>query len=167
MPFYVMGLAGMLVSILVLGWKAWGPEILINETPSEPLGLYRIIAHDLPDYRRGMTVVFPVPSAFRTLVYGRRWLRGGMPLLKQIGALAGDRVCIFTHRFAINGRTLGPVFTVDSSGRPLPEIRGCFEVKPGDFFAASLHLDKSFDGRYFGVLPLSQLQGEARPLWTF
>jgi conjugative transfer signal peptidase TraF len=166
-PLYVMGFAALAVSMGVLGWKAWGPKILINETPSEPRGLYRLVEHPEADFRRGMYVVFPVPNELHALVYGRHWMKNGIPFLKQVMGLAGDQVCVVSHQLKINGRTIGPVFERDSQGQSLPQHPGCFEVQAGTFFAASQALDKSFDGRYFGPLPLSQLQGEARPVWTF
>jgi len=166
-PFVVMAVAIVLVLVARLTWSAFGPTILINGTPSEPIGFYRLVAHEDLDYRRGMLVVFPVPLEVREFVYGRHWLRDGVPLLKQLRGLAGDRVCIYSDRLEINGERLGPVYRVDSAGLPLPQHLGCFEIQPGSFFAASEYLDKSFDGRYFGALPIHNLLGEARPLWTF
>jgi len=115
----------------------------------------------------GMYVVFPVPRDMQALVYGRHWMPDGVPFLKELAALAGDRVCVRADRLEINGRYVGPVYERDSQGRPLPQNLGCFEVREGMFFAASAHLEKSFDSRYFGPLPLTQLLGEARPVWTF
>lgn len=166
-PFYAMGLAAVVVSILVLGGKAWGPQLLINGTPSEPVGFYRLVEHRKEEFRRGMYVVFPVPQDLHALVYGRHWMKNGTPFLKELAGLAGDRVCVVSHRLEINGRYIGPVFERDSQGQPLPQHPGCFELQDGTFFAASQTFDKSFDGRYFGPLPLSELLGEARPVWTF
>jgi conjugative transfer signal peptidase TraF len=166
-PFYVMGMAAILVSMAVLTWQRFGPTILINETPSEPVGFYRLVAHRPSDFHRGMYVVFPVPETVQALVYGRHWMKDGVPLLKELLGLAGDRVCVLTDRLEVNGRYVGPVFERDREGRALPQIRGCFDVQPDSFFAASDHLDNSFDGRYFGPQPLTQLLGEARPVWTF
>jgi conjugative transfer signal peptidase TraF len=166
-PFFVMGIAATLVTLAVTVWMQFGPTILINETPSEPVGVYRLIPHTEPHYRRGMYVVFPVPAKQRELVYGRHWLRSGIPLLKEIVGLNGDCVCIYADRFEINSQVVGPVFAVDREGHPLPQQRGCFEIQPGYFFAASRHFERSFDGRYFGPLLISIVTGEARPLWTF
>jgi conjugative transfer signal peptidase TraF len=166
-PFVVMGIAAILVTLAVTVWKRFGPTILINETPSEPVGFYRLIQHPESHYRRGMFVVFPVPPKLRELVYGRHWLRSGIPLLKEILGLQGDRVCIYANRFEINRHFVGPVFAVDREGHSLPQQPGCFEIQPGYFFAASQYFERSFDGRYFGPLPLAILTGEARPLWTF
>jgi conjugative transfer signal peptidase TraF len=166
-PFAVMGIAALMVALAATAWKRLGPTILINETPSEPVGFYRLIPHPESNYRRGMFVVFPVPPEMRELVYGRHWLRDGIPLLKEVLGVGGDRVCVYADRFEINRQVLGPVFAMDRGENPLPQRRGCFEIQPGYFFAASQYFERSFDGRYFGPLPLAIVIGEARPLWTF
>jgi type IV secretory pathway protease TraF len=94
-------------------------------------------------------------------------MRNGIPFLKELIGLEGDQVCIFSDRLEVNGRIVGPVFRVDSVGFPLPQHPGCFSIPKGNFFAASQYLDKSFDGRYFGALPLTIVEGEAKPVWTF
>jgi len=166
-PFYVLAGATLGVAAVVLTWRYWGPDIVINPTPSEPPGFYRVVLHAPQNYRRGMTVVFPVPATFQSFVYGHRWLRNGVPFLKTIVALAGDQVCVFDDHFEVNRRTLGPVYSVDNSGSPMPRIRGCFVIAPGAFFPASTYNPRSFDGRYIGPQPLAALRGEARALWTF
>ncbi len=167
MPFYVMACAAVGVTLLSLTWPFIDVPIVINPTVSEPVGFYRIVSHAVPDYRRGMTVVFPVPVPFQSLVYGRGWLKPGVPLMKNIGALAGDRVCVRDDHFEVNGKNLGPVSTVDRTGATLPRLRGCFRIADGYFFPMSGHHERSFDGRYIGAQPLSAITGEARPLWTF
>ena len=166
-PFFAMGFAAILVALAVTLCRRLGPAILINETSSEPVGFYRLVPHPESHYRRGMFVVFPVPPKLRELVYGRHWIRDGIPLLKEVLGMHGDRVCIYADRFEINGQVVGPVFAVDREGHPLPQQRGCIEIQPGYFFAASRYFEHSFDGRYFGPLPLAIVTGEARPLWTF
>jgi len=166
-PLWVIGMAVVLVASITFAFRHVGLPLVINETPSEPLGVYRVVAHRKEEYLRGMRVLFAVPVEVRAIVYGRGWLRNGLPLMKEIQGLAGDRICIFANRLEINGRPSGPVFAEDSQGLPLPRLRGCFEVPAGCFFAASQRIATSFDGRYFGALPLDVLQGEARPVWTF
>jgi conjugative transfer signal peptidase TraF len=166
-PLYVLAGVALSVALVTRTWRDWGPNIVINPTPSEPMGFYCVVSHEPQEFRRGMTVVFPVPTAFQSLVYGHRWLRNGVPFLKTIVALAGDQVCVFAEHFEVNGRTLGPVYNVDSSGSPMPRIRGCFVIAPDSFFPASTYSPRSFDGRYMGPQPLAALRGEARALWTF
>lgn len=167
MPFYVMACAAVGVTLLSLSWRSIGVPIVINPTVSEPMGFYRVVNHAAPEYRRGMVVVFPVPTPFQSLVYGRGWLKAGVPLMKNIGALAGDQVCVREDHFEVNGQNLGPVATVDRTGAPLPRLRGCFQIADGYFFPMSRYHERSFDGRYIGAQPLSAITGEASPLWTF
>jgi len=111
MPFYVMACATVGVTLLSVTWRSIGVPIVINPTVSEPMGFYRIVNHAAPEYRRGMVVVFPVPTPFQSFVYGRGWLKAGVPLMKNIGALAGDQVCVREDHFEVNGKNLGPVST--------------------------------------------------------
>lgn len=166
-PFYVIAAVALGTALVLVLWPHWGPSLVINVTRSEPLGFYRLVSHAPQDYRRGMSVVFPVPGAYQGLVHARRWLPDGVPLLKTIVALAGDCVCVLDDHFEVNARPLGPVYALDETGAVMPRIRGCFEISPGYFFPAATYHARSFDGRYFGPQPLSTLAGEARPLWTF
>lgn len=166
-PLRVIGIAFLVVVISVTFFKYFGPPLFINETPSEPTGIYRLLVHPKEDYQRGMYVIFPVPDDLRLLVYGRGWMRDGIPFLKELLGVPGDRVCISKDALRINERYIGPVFERDSRGMPLPQHLGCFVVPADYFFPASQHLANSFDGRYFGELPLGVILGEAKPVWTF
>jgi conjugative transfer signal peptidase TraF len=166
-PLWVTLMTLLGIPLSTAAFKRFGPPLLINGTPSEPLGVYRLIAHEAREYRRGMYVVFPVPEGVRPLVYGRGWLKHGVPFLKELVGLAGDQVCVTSQALRINGQYVGPVYAQDSDGRPLPKRYGCFVVQAREFLAASRYLKNSFDGRYFGALPIETITGEARPVWTF
>lgn len=166
-PFVVIGVAALLVLAIRTGWAMFGPPLLINTTASEPVGVYWVRHRANGEYARGMRVVFPVPQDYKALVVERGWLAPGLPLIKHIGAVGGDRVCIESGRAAINDVVVGPVETHDSVGRPLPQIRGCLTVPPGYFFPLSTCIPNSFDGRYMGIQPLSVIVGEVIPAWTF
>lgn len=166
-PFYVLAVAAAGIFAVSQTWHRWGPRIVINSTPSEPTGFYRVEPRRAEQIHPGMYVVFPVPVAFRALVYGHRWIRPGVPFLKTVVAVAGDRVCVDEDSFAVNGRPLGPVYDSDGRGTVLPRLRGCFVVPAGYFFPASTYNPRSFDGRYMGPQPVSAIEGEAKPLWTF
>ncbi len=162
LAFFVLMAAGRAI------WLRYAPPVIFNVTHSEKYGFYVLHEHSPAQYRRGMTVVFPVPAPFAKMVYGRHWESPGIPLLKRIWGLAGDRVCIGNKGATVDGRRLGPVYSHDSLGRPLPRIRGCFTVPRGYFFPGSNFIPNSFDGRYIGPVPLTAIEYEARPSkWTF
>jgi conjugative transfer signal peptidase TraF len=164
-PFIVIVIAGVLVLAVRLAWPVFGVALLINTTASEPYGLYRIRPRS--GYARRMLVLFPVPADVESLLSERGWLARGLPLLKGVGAVPGDRVCVSDDSVTVNGERVGPVFDRDSAGRPLPVIRGCETVAAGRFWPLSRYTAKSFDGRYIGAQPLAAIVGEAVPVWTF
>ncbi len=140
--------------------------IWVNLTDSEPLGLYRL--HPLQgEVQRGEMIVMEVPAEFQRYVYSRGWLPDGWPLLKHIGAVAGDFYCVGNGRFIINGRVMGPVYLSDHDGLPLPRVEGCREVPFGHFLPVATRISRSFDGRYMGAVRLSLIKGVARPILTF
>jgi conjugative transfer signal peptidase TraF len=155
-----------LCALLVIG-HVWGPDLLINATDSEPTGIYRILPSRSAELSRGALVIFPIPQPFESLVVGRGWEKKGVPLIKSIGAIEGDEVCVRDTIFEINGTPVGPVASVDRAGLPLPKLRGCFRIEAGYFLPVSTYSARSFDGRYMGPQPLSVITGEAKPLWTF
>ena len=108
-----------------------------------------------------------VPVQARPYVYGRGWLPNGGLLLKNLQALPGDLVSITNDRIMINQQYYGPVFSKDSQGRPLPELRGLFRIQPGYFLPLATAVPDSFDGRYFGPVPLWLIMGEAKPVLLF
>lgn len=142
-----------------------GLRLVYNATQSEPRGWY-LTTPARPPFTRGQLVVFPVPPYVAGLVAERGWLPPGVPLLKRVGAVAGDTVCV-NATLRIRGEVVGPVLSVDTAGRPLPVSRkGCFTVAPGHVFPIGSTLPTSFDGRYFGEIPVHTVEATAVPLWT-
>ena len=166
-PFVVIAVAAALVIAVTIAWPMVGVPLLINATNSEPLGLYRVKTHKAREYVRGMLVVFAVPAAFERLVTDRGWMSPGWRLVKGIGAIAGDRVCVTDAAVAVNGVPIGPVAAKDTEGQRLPRYRGCEILNDNEFLPLSTHHAKSFDGRYMGPQPLTAILGEAIPVWTF
>ena len=164
-PFIVMGICAALTAIVRLTWAAIGVPLIVNLTPSEPRGVYRIEKRSA--YTRGSIVVFPVPETFAELVTSRGWLGPDVPLIKAIGAVPGDRVCVSDDRVEVNESIVGPVYAADSEGRALPTIRGCQMVGEAEFWPLSSYAAKSFDGRYMGPVRTTAIVGEAIPVWTF
>jgi len=147
-----LGAAGVLLGLVIgLTW------IKINVRPSTPLGLYRLhpVAHPLT---RGTLVVVQVPG----------WSPRTRPFLKPVAAVAGDWVCQVQHRLLVQGQDYGVIHDT-WRGVTLPiviEDGQCLVIPQGFVFLASA-VPESLDSRYFGPVPLVQLEAIATPLWTW
>jgi conjugative transfer signal peptidase TraF len=135
--------------------------VLVNTTPSEPIGLY-LRTRLAPT--RGRLIAFPAPAtafpyADRRLSYLHRTL-----MLKTMAAGSGDQVCTTDGIARVNGKVWGVVATLDHEGRPLPRWRACRRLGSGELFALANRVPNSFDSRYFGPVPAASVIGVYRPL---
>jgi conjugative transfer signal peptidase TraF len=135
-----------------------------NTTASVPTGLYWIRAK--PHRYVGERVAIDPPPALRRILAERRYLPTGVPLLKRIAAVRGQRVCRFRHGVTIDGSFAGVARSRDRLGRPLPVWAGCRTLRVGELFVMNLAAPDSFDGRYFGPLRFDTVIGRATPVWT-
>lgn len=165
-------LAGSVFAVGALSVTAVLGDFRLNLTPSEPLGLWRIEETD-----RAMTVgdlVFVCPPQTPAFTEARRrhYLAQGLcpsgvaPMIKMVAALTGQRVQI-GDSVSIDGTPLpsSTVRRVDGAGRPLEPYTGG-TVPPGMLYLHSSYVS-SYDSRYFGPIPTSDLLGLARPILTF
>lgn len=96
----------------------------------------------------------------------RGYIGQGVPLMKRIAALPGQRVCRTGRNITVDGAPLGDALESDRLGRPLPVWQGCRVVVRGELFLMNWQVRDSLDGRYFGPLPASAVIGRALPLYT-
>lgn len=135
-----------------------------NATASVPTGLYAI--RGKASLHVGERIAIEPPPPLRRLLAERGYLPTGVPLLKRIAAVSGQRVCRFGHGVTIDGNFAGVARAHDSQRRPLPAWVGCHVLQSGELFVMSPAAPDSFDGRYFGVLRMADLIGRAAPVWT-
>lgn len=140
------------------------PRLLWNASASAPLGLYRLRNTDHP--RVGQLVAILPPKPLARWMAGRHYLPDGVPLLKHIAALPGQRICRHGVTITIDGRTIATAKLRDSRGRDLPVWRGCRTVQPDELFLMNASIPDSLDGRYFGALPADKMLGQAMPIFT-
>lgn len=138
----------------------------LNLSRSEPIGLY-VVTPLHGNLKRGETILMRCPEGFEKYLYGRKWLPEGWPLFKTVAAVSGDTFCVSQEELAVKGRKLGPVYSTDRNGLPMPMLRGCRAVQENHFLPIATGLKSSFDGRYFGAVSVSLVIGKARPLLTF
>lgn len=142
----------------VLRYAVW------NATASVPTGLYAI--RGKASLHVGERVAIEPPLPLRRLLAERRYLPTGVPLIKRIAAVSGQRVCRFGHGVTIDGAIAGVARAHDRLGRPLPAWFGCRRLRTGELFVMNPAAPDSFDGRYFGVLHIADVIGRATPIWT-
>jgi conjugative transfer signal peptidase TraF len=140
------------------------PRYLWNASRSAPIGLYEL----QPNGRLAVTRLVAVqpPEPLATFLADRRYLPGGIPLLKHVLALPGQTVCRDQLAITVVKIEMGTAREHDGSGRLLPIWEGCHVIADGEVFLMNWQSADSFDGRYFGVLPTSAIIGTAEPLWT-
>lgn len=135
-----------------------------NATASVPTGLYHI--RGKASLHVGERVAIDPPPELRTYLAERGYLPSGVPLLKEIAALRGDRVCRIGLVITINGAEVGLARRLDSQARPLPDWQGCQTIRADQIFVMNRSAPDSFDGRYFGPIARSHVIGRASPVWT-
>ncbi len=135
-----------------------------NATASVPTGLYAI--RGKASLHVGERVAIEPPLPLRRLLAERGYLPTGVPLIKRIAAVSGQRVCRFGHGVTIDGGFVGAARARDRLDRPLPTWLGCRTLRSGELFVMNPAAPDSFDGRYFGVLRIADVIGRATPVWT-
>ena len=162
------------VSLLTLGLIVLfaGQGFRINLTPSEPLGLWRIVRPDRPILVGDLIFICPPDTAAMREARARGYLRFGLcagrvaPLIKTVVAASGQVIEI-RGDVRVDGRPLphSRVARVDGEGRKTAPYDGGV-VPPGMVFLHS-EFPGSFDSRYFGPLPMNGILGLAREVWTY
>jgi conjugative transfer signal peptidase TraF len=146
--------------------------IFIATDSSCSLGIYQIVHKSLT---RGGLVEACLPNTIADYGLARGYLTSGQcpngaePVIKVIGALAGDRVDLSTEEIRVNGLPLPQSSTLlrDSRGRAVRTLpRGSYETTADDVWLFGLHDVRSWDSRYFGPVPVNAVLGAAEPVFT-
>jgi conjugative transfer signal peptidase TraF len=140
------------------------PLLLWNASASSPIGLYAVDSAGRL-HVGDMVVAWPPPEA-RRLAAARHYLPASVPLVKQIAAVSGARVCGAGEKIYVDGRVAALRRPRDRTGRRLPWWFGCKVLKKGDLILLSLNAPAAFDGRYFGPTRQRDIIGKARLLWA-
>jgi conjugative transfer signal peptidase TraF len=165
--------AGAAVMAGLAGANAAG--LRFNETPSMPLGLWRVAGAHAPVRRGDIVAVCPPETDAVRVAAERGYIPTGhcaggyKPLLKPVAATGGDVVAISAAGVAVNGQEVPATaqLALDSAGRPLKPVSvGSYRVAPGEIWLLSGYDPRSFDSRYFGPVPVANVQGIARPVWV-
>lgn len=165
-PRFACALAGPGFAVLFVATAVVGPRprLLWNASASTPIGLYAIET-DAPIARGDFAAIRP-PATLAKFLARRGYLPTGLPLLKQVAAVAGQQLCRSGATITIDGIAVGIALARDRAGRALPVWQGCQRIPDGQLFLMNPAVRDSFDGRYFGLVSTRQVIGRALPLWT-
>ena len=139
---YVMTTYFAVMLIGVLSIISFAPKLIWNASASTPIGLYAISASDVLEATDLVAVAAPEPIA--TFLADGGYLPRGVPLLKRVAGLPGQRVCRSGHTITVDGHA----------------------IADDELFLMNWQVRDSLDGRYFGPLPTSSVIGRATPLYT-
>ena len=162
------------IGFAALAWAAFVsplPRLTYNPSDSVAVGWYRIDPFDPPtaSLPRPLSVdsivLVPLPATAAALAAQRGYLPTRVPLLKRVGAVAPQHVCIVAGQVRIDGVPSAAVLPADRLGRALPSLQLCRRLEPGELLLLSVTNPASFDSRYFGPVSASAVIGVAHPVW--
>ena len=154
------------VAVIALPVAMTSPVRLVyNATASAPLGWYVVVP--VQEAGVGDVVLAHLPSSAARIADERRYLPESVPVLKRVGAVAGQRVCVRDRVLRIDRELPVRLLQRDGLGRPLTPWPGCRALNFEELFLLSHDSPASFDSRYFGPIPRRLVIGRAVALWTW
>ena len=171
----VMAMLGSLIAVvfLVVLGTVLGLRISLTDSAA-PAGIYRIVRG--VSVKHGELVGACLPPSIAQEGLARGYLEqgdcpsGAEPVAKIIGALPGDVLEVQPGSVAVDGQVFADsaVATRDSMGRPLPHVPwGRRQVAPGEVWLFGFNNVRSWDARYFGPVPISEVRAALKPVLTW
>lgn len=149
-------------------WMQLPTRIVYNASASVAPGWYHVDPVPSTDSPHvGSIVLAQLPAGVAAFAAQRGYLPAGVPILKRVGAMAPQSVCIRDGIVHIDGAAVAAVLVHDGAHRPLHPWTLCRALVEGELFLLSDTHPASFDSRYFGPIDASAVLGIAHPLWTW
>ena len=135
--------------------------LVINITPSMPLGLYKQVQGPV---KRGDIVLACLTNPHKELGLRRHYLlsgfscEGSIPLIKKVIAVPGDDVVLGEDSIIVNGVKYSyKTYSYDTQGRALQALkRGKYRSTSG-YWLIGTHDEHSWDSRYWGPVARTQI----------
>lgn len=161
---YLMATYFATMSLVIASLFPVPPILIWNASASAPIGLYTIDPDALPEVTDLVAVDAPEPLA--TFLETRGYLPHGVPLMKRVAGVSGQRVCRTGRTISVDGVDMAEALDHDRLGRVLPSWQGCRLLAVGEIFLMNWQVRDSLDGRYFGPVSTDTIIGRATPLYT-
>ena len=154
-------LGWILILMGLIGMEGSLPQYFVyNSTASVPVGWYLMLSPE--DINTGDMVIFTLPEEMQDLAEERGWLPRNTKLLKRVGGTDGEIYGVNqSQQFYVAGVYCGQASSVDGKGRKMPSLGYGGHVVEKDSFLPVGDNPKSFDGRYYGTVPLSSVEHKA------
>lgn len=161
---YVMATYFATMGVVIAVFIPMPLKLIWNASASTPIGLYAIDSDALIEVTDLVAVDAPEPLA--TFLADGGYLPRGVPLMKRVAGVAGQRVCRTDRTVTVDGIAMAEALDRDRLGRTLPNWQGCRLIAVGEIFLMNWQVRDSLDGRYFGPVSTDTIIGRATPLYT-
>lgn len=152
-------LAAGAVAIIIVSIDIAPDFIVYNSSTSIPRGFY---VRDVGAPLRGAIVTVRAVDVAPDYARLRDFIDLDDRFIKRVSAIDGDVVCAEGPAVTINGVQAAERMAHDAAGRALPTWSGCRTLQDEVFLLGDT--SDSFDGRYWGPVPLTAIEGVWRPL---
>ncbi|MEL7392076.1 MAG: S26 family signal peptidase [Pseudomonadota bacterium] len=150
-----------LVLLLIPTFLSPAPRLVYNPSYSAEIGWYQVFPGKA--FGRGDLVASHLPKQAGELANDRIFLPLGIPVIKTIGAVAGNEICRIDSTILLPDGERLEIKDSDHMGRALPQLPpGCFTLPHETVFLVSTRIETSFDSRYIGPVHTSLVLGPVR-----
>ena len=156
----IVSLTAFALAMLAIPPDVRTPVLIWNATPSAPIGLYRLVPDAVEIGRR---VAVRPPDDIRELGVRLGVMRPDDLLIKTFAAGAGDVLCERNGHLERNGAPLGALVPHGYGPGLFGGGEVCRRLKEGEVLLLG-DGSRSWDGRSFGLAPLSSVIGVVEPI---
>lgn len=150
-------------------------DLRINTTDSLPIGIYMTIkkAPEKGDIVSFCLMPNSAQLAIERHYLSKHWLnkcpKKSQSLLKPIVAMQGDFVTVSTKGVYVNKQIIedSKPLKKDAAGNLMPNIKVKKRLAENEFLAISTFNPYSWDSRYYGAVPTTNILSVVRPVFTF
>lgn len=147
-------------------------HLRVNLTASMPIGLYKKLPHTA--FSTGDIIASCLSGDIAKIGRKNKYLTRGTcpassaPVLKKVIAVPNDTVTVTNNAIIVNGKSYpAPRRTLDRLGRVIPTFVKIGTYKAKGFWLYGAHRpNHSWDSRYFGEVPASDVIGVFKPVFT-